>query len=188
MPTEQTQASPLDVAAIYEQHLDGLVRLLRRGFHYRSARGASHARITSAFDVEDICQETFKEFMGQVEKGNFDASRPVAPYLNRIAINVALMRLGKASRETPVELVEIGEPVDPPDPVEAEARRLAAGFRASIDAQDRQVLERCMVEGESQATAGQALGMSRDQVYRTLQRLKRSAHTYFRERGWFDEP
>lgn len=177
----------VDIEAVYRDHLDGVVRLLRRGFRYRSQAGGGFVRITSPFDVEDICQETFKEFMGQVAKGNFDPVRPAGPYLNRIAINVALQRLKKATRETPAEIEEHAETVEPEDPAAAEARRLAAEFRASLDDDARQVLERCMIEGESQALAGRALGMSRDQVYRTLQRVKRAAHRFFDDRGWFDD-
>lgn len=178
----------VDISAIYRDHLDGVLGLLRRGFQYRSASGPKYVRITSAFDLEDICQETFKEFMGQVQKGNFDTTRPPGPYLNRIAINVALRRLGKASRETLVEEIENDAHVEPEDLSLAEARGIAADFRASLDPTEAGVLERCMIEGESQAQAGEALGMSRDQVYRTLQRLKRSANRFFTDRGWFDEP
>lgn len=182
----------VDVDAVYREHLDGVLRLLRRGFQYRSASGPRHTRITSPFELEDICQETFKEFIGQVEKGNFDASRPAGPYLNRIAINVALQRYGKQARETPVEVVEhvVEEEgrVEFADPVVTEVQRMAAEFRGSLNDVDRGVLERCLIDGESQARAGEALGMSRDQVYRALQRVKRTAHTFFRDRGWFDEP
>lgn len=94
---EANASATVDIAAVYRDHLDGVLGLLRGGFHYRSAAGPRHLRISSAFDLEDICQETIKQFMGQVDKGNFDPSRPAGPYLNRIAINVALRRLGKAS-------------------------------------------------------------------------------------------
>lgn len=184
---QATPSPAIDVEAIYRDHLDGIMRLLRRGFRYSSQGGSGFVRITSPFDVEDICQETFKEFMGQVDKGNFDRTRPPGPYLNRIAINVALQRLKKVNRETPAEVEEYAGSVEPDDPAEKEARLLAAEFRASLSGEERKVLEHCMIEGESQAKAGHALGMSRDQVYRTLQRVKRAAHGYFSDKGWFDD-
>jgi len=42
--------------------------------------------------------------------------------------------------------------------------------------------------GESQARAAEQLGLSRDQVYRTMARIRAAAVRFFRERGLLDDP
>lgn len=85
-------------------------------------------------------------------------------------------------------MIEGGGEVEPEDLTQREARWLAAEFREALEPEDRGLVERCMIDGESQSQAGEALGMSRDQVYRNLQRIKRCVHRFFKGRGWFDEP
>jgi RNA polymerase sigma factor (sigma-70 family) len=161
---------------IYRTYLPDVLRLLRGGL-----------RIKSAFDVEEICQEAFIEFFDQCDRGNFDRSRPIKPYLLRIAANRAARKMGKASREVLVGDDQLPlEPVGPPDTDEHERARLLEEFRGTLSKEDNGVLHHHFVEGATQQKTGEALGLSRDQVYRAIQRIRQLAKTFFGERGWFE--
>lgn len=181
-------SSEIDVAALYREHIDGVVRLLRSGFQYRVRGELRFARVQSTFDLEDVCHEAFKAFLDQCQKGNFDRDRPAGPYIRRIAVNIALRRIGKASREDLVEVVETqSDPVEQPDPEVEEARRLVSEFKAGLPELDQRIIEGCMVDGLSQSKVGRQLGLSRDQVYRSLQKSRAAARAFFAKRGWFDD-
>ena len=161
---------------IYRRYLPDVLRLLRGGL-----------RIKSTFDVEELAQDAFIEFFQQCERGNFDASRPVKPYLLRIAANRAARKMGKASREVLVGDDELPlEPAAPPDSDHDERARLLLEFRGTLSREENGVLDHHFVEGATQQKTGEALGLSRDQVYRAIQRIRQRAKAFFGERGWFE--
>lgn len=127
-----------------------------------------------------------------MRNGRFGRTRPVRPYLMRIATNLALRRARLAAREVPTEVVLLeGRPVEggaAPDPlVDAERDALVRDFVGQLDTGERAVLRLTFEAGESQAAAAGALGLSRDQVYRTMVRIRTAALRFFRERGHLDD-
>ena len=164
--------SALDVVEVYEAHAPSVLRFLL-------------GRVGSAFDAEDLCQETFQVFVRKVDDGSFDPSRPPRPFLLGIAKNLALKRMGKVGREEPIEEEHLGEE-SAIDPESTERARWARELYASFEEGERQVATGYFVEGLSQQSLGEELGMSRDQVYRTIVRVRKKAVDFFRERGWWD--
>lgn len=185
-----------DPAALVHAHALEVVRVLRAGFTWRKQtnQGVQHAvhRVDSVFEAEDVCHEAIAIVLRQMRNGRFDRTRPVRPYLLRIATNLALRRARLAAREVPTEaeLLE-GRPVEAgnaPDPlVDAERDALVRDFVGQLDTGERAVLRLTFEAGESQAAAAGVLGLSRDQVYRTMVRIRTSALRFFRERGHLDD-
>ena len=164
--------------------------MLRCGFAYVAASGERRfLRVSSAFDVEELCQETFTAFFQQCRQGHFDPERPVRPYLRRIAMNLALRQAGKASRELLVDEPRgAGEAAACTDSVEeADTARLVSEFRGSLDPPDQAVVDAYFAEQMSQQAVGAHLGLSRDQVYRRITKVRQKAIRFFKARGWFDE-
>jgi RNA polymerase sigma factor (sigma-70 family) len=177
---------PTTMAEVYRAHVGDVLRVLRRGFAYRVGTETRVARIESAFDAEEICQEAFAAFFAHVRDGRFDPSRPVRPYLVRIAVNLALKRLGRGGREVP--MVEPPEPAVPARaPEDAERARLLAEFQAALPPLERDVFVGWFDDDVSQAAVGESLGLSRDQVGRAIARIRASALRFFGARGWFDD-
>lgn len=172
-------------AEIYREFLPAVLRLLRGGFRYQSGESVGFMRIQSAFDAEELCQEVFSEFFQQCERGNFDASRPIKPYLFRIAANRAARKMGKASREVLVSDELPVEPSPPPSTEAEERARLLAEFRRTLSDEENRLVDLHFVEGASQRETGEALGQSRDQIYRSIQKIRKRAKAFFSERGWF---
>jgi len=179
--------------AVYRAELDYVLMLLGRGFSYRAATGTVRTyRVTSAYDLEELVQEVFSVFFAQCKSGGFDTSRPVRPYLRRIAINMALRRGGRRSREVLADDLDVVEPASAASTeqplLDQETRALLEEFKQSLDPKDRSVLEAYFGGSRtSQAAVGEAMGMSRDKVYRTITKIRGAAFDFFRQRGWLDE-
>ena len=172
----------LDADSLYREHVGAVLRHLRGGFGFRRADGSrGHFRVRSTFDAEEICHEAFAAFFAQWDT-TYDRSRPPLPYILRIAGFMALRRARKTAGE-----VFMDAPVDAVvQPVDTELQRLMTAFYDTLAPDDQAVFDACFVQEASQAKAGAELGRSRDQIYRALQRVKRSATAFFGERGWFD--
>ncbi|MEQ9499324.1 MAG: sigma-70 family RNA polymerase sigma factor [Deltaproteobacteria bacterium] len=185
--TDAHGEAPADREAFYRSHVGYVMTVLTRGFRYqRASGGLGFHRVEDPFEAEDLTQETFAAFFGQVEKGNYDPSRPALPYLRRIAVNLALGRARIQGRE--VALTEASEPVEaePRDLEHKELQVLMTEFKEALDDRERAVLEQyAKHDVASQAEVGAELGMSRDQVYRTLVQIRRRASKYFSAKGWW---
>ncbi|MCK6550772.1 sigma-70 family RNA polymerase sigma factor [Myxococcota bacterium] len=174
---------------IYKLHATAVLDQLQRGLGYRSGAGRGIVRITSAFEAEELCQETFAIFFQLCREGRYDATRPARPFLLRIAANLALRRRHTGQREIPSDLEELEvEPTTTPDPEADERRRQLAAFLASCGEDERALVSLYFDEERSQHEIASTLGWSRDQVYRGLVRLRKSAERFFAERRWSREP
>lgn len=185
IPKMDSAASTSDLCfdTVYRTHVAEVLRYLRRGFSFRKGDGSRGVfRVHDAFEAEDVCHEAFSRFFRQCQRGAFDTERRVLPYLLRIAANVALSRGRKASREVLCEPQDIGITL----PVDNEPAYLLAKFRAELAPDDEAVLQACLEEGLTQKAAGERLGVSRDRIYRSLARIRRSALKFFGAKGWFD--
>jgi RNA polymerase sigma factor (sigma-70 family) len=185
-PEALREGCPHAFAAVYHAHVHDLMRLLVRGFSAPRTGGTPcYIRAMSRCDAEELCHETFLRFFEQCRAGRFDAGRPVRPYLRRIAANLALTRARRGTRETLAADPVIAAAADAARPEDAELARLFGAFRAGLAARDQEVLTACVAEAGSQEGIGERLDLSRDQVYRSLVRIRRAARAYFRGTGWF---
>lgn len=181
---------------IYEEVAPDLLRRLRRGFSYFNKAGENRfVKVPSAFDREEILQETFRRFAEAWDKGNYDSARPAAPYVMRIAFFTTLQYTGRQTREIPDEDVEVrwAEAAPPVESAEKkiEKEQRAAQVRAflqSLGEEDRRICQLRFEEDLSQAKIGQRIGTSRDHVQRALKRLQRRLAEFFEEQGWVREP
>jgi RNA polymerase sigma factor (sigma-70 family) len=178
--------SPGDLEAVYRAYADDVMNLLLGGFGYPARDRQRHVmRVASHFEAEELCQETFARFFHQCRAGTFDPQRPVKPYLMRIAVNVTLMRRRKLWREVLVDPDDIVAPVAPPSVEDPHFAADLEEFRAGLDPRAEQVFTLAMQHGESQQKLAERLGLSRDQVYRSLVRIRAAAREFFTARGWF---
>ncbi len=174
---------------IYDRYLPYVLKMLSGGLGVRSPSGGfRRLYIESHFDVEDLCQEVFAQFFKQYCSGSFDASRDVKSYIAGITKNLALKHVRKTSRETVIEDIEELLPPESPKIEDAECGRLVHAFRASLEEQERAVFVGYFEEGKSsQAALGKRLGLSRDQVARTIVAIRKKAFRYFQKTGWINE-
>lgn len=172
-----------EVDALYRTHVGAVFAHLRRGFGFRRADGTrGHFVVRSSFDAEEICQEAFAAFFAQWNT-TFDRSRPPLPYLLRIASFMALRRARKQAAE-----VFTDAPVAVVEPVDTELGVLMQTFYDTLDPADQAVFDACFVDELSQAKAGDRLERSRDQVYRSIVRIRQRALRFFKKKGWIDDP
>lgn len=186
-----SEGRPEAFRAVYDAELEHVMMLLSQGFLVRKkAGGRSRVRIADPFDVEELTQEAFARFFGQCVAGRFDARRPVRPYLRRIAMNVALEFVAKRYREDLVDAEVVDAMPAEPGPArleDAECARLVAEFRGELGADDQAILDLYYADTRpSQADVGAKVGLSRDQVYRALTRIRAEARAFFSDKGWFE--
>jgi DNA-directed RNA polymerase specialized sigma24 family protein len=95
---------------------------------------------------------------------------------------MALRRARKTAAEVYTEA-----PLAAVPPVDNELGTLMHAFYDTLDAGDQAVFDACFVEELSQAKAGAKLDRSRDQVYRSLTRIRQRALRFFKKKGWLDD-
>lgn len=148
-------------------------RLVRH--HERRVFGLAWRLLGNAVDAEDAGQEAFLRLYRAL--GSIDPDRPLAPYLDRITVNVCrdLGRVRSRRRETPLEpdpdapAAAVLDPADPrPDPAAdaglAEIRRLAAAALTSLPFKQRAALVLRELHGLSTREVATALGSSETSV------------------------
>lgn len=163
----------------------GLVRRAARGdpaaferlvrHHERRVFALAWRLLGNPGDAEDAGQEAFLRLYRAL--GSIDPDRPLAPYLDRITVNVCrdLGRARSRRRETPLEPERDGtataglDPEDPrPGPAAdaglAEVRRLAAAALATLPFKQRAALVLRELHGLSTREVAVALGSSETSV------------------------
>ncbi len=175
--------------AIYQLHASAVLDQLQRGLGYGGSGGRGVVRIRSAFEAEELCQETFVVFFRLCREGRYDPTRPARPFLLRIAANLALRSRHAGQREVPsdLEALEV-EPSSSPDPEAEERRRQLAAFLDSCGEDEQRLVLLYFDEEKSQHEIASTLGWSRDQVYRGLVRVRKAAEQFFAKRRWSREP
>lgn len=129
-------------------------------------------------DAEDAFQETFLRARRSFD--SFDPTRPLKPWMSRIAYNVCLRRLGVASRS----VVEMMEPDDmqlvedsrEPGPEERSARseagEILAGALGGLSTEDRAIVLMRYREGLSLAEVAEVVDMPVNTVKTRLYRAR----------------
>jgi RNA polymerase sigma factor (sigma-70 family) len=155
-----------DEVHVYRAYRDALLRALRcmnRVF-----------RSDASLDAEDLCQETFRVFFERCRSGGFDPSRAAAPYLYGIARKLACRR-ARTWREVPVDCIERLAVSEETWLERFNASCKLSSLLARLDDRERSVLVHYFDDYESQETVGKQLGLSRDQVQRSVARIREKA-------------
>ncbi len=69
----------------------------------------------------------------------------------------------------------------------AEQSALLKEFQGTLSDKERQVMQACFQAKKPQREVGEEMGLSRDQIARTVIKIKSKARAFFSKRGWFDE-
>ena len=171
----------------YRRYAGDILRALQAGLRYRLPYTKGTVYLSDAHEAEEAVQDTFITLMKLCKDGRYDPERPLKPFILRIAALTALRRLSKLGREIPQEEIEIVEENERPYE-RNEGQRLLREFVAELSEEERLLMERYFEERQSQRVVAEAFGLSRDQVYRKIVKLRERASAFFHSRGWFDEP
>ena len=108
---------------------DAVEELFRR--HWRALWRAAYAVTTRRELANDVAQEAFVRGVSSLER--FDPTRPFAPWLARIAVNLAIDELRRERRIAPADDSTVAvEPAESDDQVVAAVARLAPERRLIV--------------------------------------------------------
>ncbi|HZH04741.1 MAG TPA: sigma-70 family RNA polymerase sigma factor [Myxococcaceae bacterium] len=188
------QGEPGALTRVYREYSPLVVRYLARGFYTRAGSTVSPARV-GPLDLDAAHQETFLRAFSPRVRNAYDGIRPYEAFLFAVARSAAvdvLRAAGKLSRHT-VAWDEAGSAVDAlaedgftPEEgaLSGEIRVLVRTFLDARTQEERSLAELRFVQGLSQASAGAALGLTRQEV-RTLEgRLRQGLVQYLERAGW----
>lgn len=115
-------------------------------------------------EADDACQEVFMRVHRSL--GSYDATRPMAPWVARIAYHVCLRRVQRLGRQADrpdgatLELAVDDRQRGPEELAQSrEASRLLMGALEQLSVQDRALLSLRYREGLSDAEVAEAVGM-----------------------------
>jgi RNA polymerase sigma-70 factor (ECF subfamily) len=176
---------------VYREHVMDIATMLRRGFSLEGSGPATRFRgYDRELDLESALQDVFLRAFSDRARLAYDGLRPYGAYLAAIARNVVIDELRRVSRNAARfanELPEVGCDAQAPAAVEGEElQRLVAEAVATLPASDREVYEQRFVKGLTQLEAARALGITRIQVRRRENRLKRSLLASLKAAGYGD--
>lgn len=128
-------------------------------------------------EAEDACQEAFLKMHRSFEQ--YDLSRPLGPWLGRIAYHEGLKRLAKVNRAgvttDPADMVHL-EDQDTCSPERAaateETGELLSAALDKLSAQDRALVTMRYREGFTDVEVAEAVGMNRNTVRTRLFRAR----------------
>ncbi|MEZ6041715.1 MAG: RNA polymerase sigma factor [Planctomycetaceae bacterium] len=153
---------PIDWEMLFRQHIPDVLKLATR------LTGNLH-------DAEDVAQEAL--LRAARSRSTFRGDSTFRTWLNRIVVNV--FRTWMRNRRTAGPLEE--ETIDPlknTDAEQAETAELVAQHVSNLPERQREVLVLCIYENMSAAEVAEALGLTVQNVYSTLNvarnRLKQS--------------
>lgn len=181
---------------VYRTHVDEVGKQLRFGFSFLS-RGRAHRFVgyDSAFDFHDALHETFRRAFEPRARQGYDGIRPYGPYLKTIARNVVLR--GFRAKERLFSPLDDGagdeehrgsvladDGLSPEQTVAAsQVQGLVRDFLATLDDDDRRLLELRFVDGKSQRDAAPLLGLGRQQIRGREAKLRKRLVEYLAQRG-----
>lgn len=157
---------------VYRAHvrmLDGYLRSLARAGHSREL-GLSNA-------VADALQEVFIRAFSPAARSTYDATRPYAPYLRKIAKNLFIDQLRAQSRGTELSVDTLpdaseGAPGDAEPLMDPRVTSVLSAYLAGLPPPLLGVYEQRFVLGNSQESACSALGVTRRRLRTDEERLK----------------
>jgi RNA polymerase sigma-70 factor, ECF subfamily len=128
---------------------------------------------TSPSEVDDLAQEVFLALHGCWTE--YDASRPLRPYLFGIAFRIAASHHRKRKREVTFEIVEVSDSSPGPDDAVAskQARALVLAALERIPLPRRAVLVMHDIDDVPVEDVARALGIPKFTVYSRLRKARR---------------
>lgn len=165
---------PDDDSGLIEAHLvgiEGAFDELFRRYHHRLVTYLTH-RVGDAATADDLAQESLIRAMHALER--FDTSRPLWPWLRRIATNAAIdwSRSNSRSRML-VNTLSLEPPRTHDGPDFAERELMARAMEAVPDRQ-RHALEKCYVEGWRPVDVADQFGVGSNAFEQLLHRARRN--------------
>lgn len=181
---------------VYRRHAEEVASLLRHGFGFE-AGGRRHRFVGfgSGFELQDALHETFRRAFEPRARVAYDGIRPYGAYVTTIARNLVLRSFRAREISFPLDgevgsqmatatVAAVDEGPSPEREVhDAEVRELVTGFLATLDADDRRLIELRFVEGLSQRDAAEALRLGRQRIRTREKQLRTKLLVYLRERG-----
>jgi RNA polymerase sigma factor (sigma-70 family) len=179
---------PEVLAAVYQDHVDDIHRVVAHGFLFRSrGRVFRFTGLSSQSDQMDAAQEVFCRAFTEGARRSYQGQKPYRAYLHTIAYHVLIDQargprivplLGQEGTAPEMEARSHGDPGTlaerPASPEEAvEWNELAAslqGLVGGLPAAEGRVLDARYAEGLSEREAAARLQMSRGQVRRHEER------------------
>lgn len=138
---------PTDDQGLIQAHLEGVEgafdELFRR-YHPRLVTYLHH-RVSDASAADDLAQETLIRAMHALER--FDTSRPVWPWLRRIATNAAIDWGRARSRARTLTQTLAHEPALPVEGPDFGEREILLDALSAVPDRQRHALEKCYIEG-----------------------------------------
>ena len=166
--------------------LSAFEEIVRR--HQRRVYGVALRIVRSHHAADDVTQEAFLRAWRALDR--FELGRPFAPWISRIAANLAVNHVrSPEAREDPLEPGPGETPAPGGDPLaatlEAEAQRVLDAAVATLPAEQRAVFTLRAVEEMSYREIADALGLSMGTVmsrlFRARERLAAAISPYLGE-------
>jgi RNA polymerase sigma factor (sigma-70 family) len=166
------------LAAVYQDHVPEVERLVRRGYQVPRAGGG---RVwVEPGDRPDVVQEVFVKALSPAGRRGYDLARDYRPYLLSIARNTMIDWLrsrrvapGLRARLAAEPRHEPGFPDDPPPWQHPRNLATATRYLAALPLELREVYRLRYAEGMTQERAARTLGVGRQTVRTLEQRLQR---------------
>jgi RNA polymerase sigma-70 factor (ECF subfamily) len=172
---------------VYRAHVNEVAQLLRRGFSFQNREGTYRFRgYRSEFDLENALQEVFLRAFSERARLAYDGLRPYGAYLVAIARNVVIDEFRRLAKDAETFAAEHEEhlPAPAPDLEAEELGRLLVRTLEGLEPRERELYEIRFARGLSQRDAARALGLTRIQVRRRENHLKRRLLEVLRGGGY----
>jgi RNA polymerase sigma factor (sigma-70 family) len=178
---------------VYRMHAEDVALLLRHGFGFESG-GRRHRFVGygSGFELQDVLHETFRRAFEPAARAAYDGIRPYGSYVATIARNLVLRSFrareilfpldGEPSQEGLMAAVDVG-PSPEREVHDGQVRELVAGFLATLEPDERRLVEARYVQGLSQRDAAELLDLGRQRIRTQEKALRRKLLDYLREHG-----
>lgn len=172
------------LAEVYTMYAAPLFRRLMVGFTVDvDGKPYRFAAVTSAFDLDDVVQETFVRAFSDSARASYDGVRPYRHYLAAIAKNLLVDRFRQARRlaecftamashERVREGLEERELEAEARILNSELRSAYATFMASLDEPSRQLVRLRFESQASRQRVSEATGLSAMQIRAREKRLR----------------
>lgn len=168
---------------VYRDHvrmLDGYLRTL--------ARAGQARELAQASAIADSLQEVFIRAFSPGARNAYDAARPYAPYLRRIAKNLFIDQLraqGRAIEQLVEALPDASEaaPLDAETSADPRVAEVLSSYLSALPPPLLGVYEQRFVLGHSQETACSVLGITRRRLRTDEERLKTGLRRALMSRG-----
>lgn len=132
-------------------------------------------------DVEDVVQETLLTI--HLKRQTWDATQPLAPWLNAIARNKLIDHLRRRGHRQYVPIDAFENILEAPSEVETAGAALdGRSLLDSLKPRDRAIVEAVSIEGRSSREVAEQLGMTEGAVRVALHRALKSLAARYRSR------